>query len=163
MWASCRCGRSVPSLLIKVQRPATPQAWGGSSAFQTVLTGTVRIRGDELFISYELVDVQTNSVLPSGEPYRRKLKDLFAVQEELAHAIADRLRLQLSGESAELARRPTDNPEAYRLYILGRREAKNARRPACRRASTITTGDREGPQLRFGLLRDRRLLHPART
>ena len=102
-----------------------PAGVGKKLGVQTVLTGTVRIRGDELFISCELVDVQTNSVLPSGEPYRRKLKDLFAVQEELAHAIADQLRLQLSGEARrELAKRPTENREAYRLYILGRREAE---------------------------------------
>ena len=102
-----------------------PAGVGQKLGVQMVLTGTVRIRGDELFISCELVDVQTNSVLPSGEPYRRKLKDLFAVQEELAHAIADQLRLQLSGEARrELARRPTENRDAYRLYVLGRREAE---------------------------------------
>src|SRR5262249_36292634 len=84
--------------------------------------GTIRKRGDELFIACELVDVQTNTILPWGEPYRRKLKDLFAIQEELAHAIADRLRLQLSGEDRrELGKRPAGNRDAYRLYVLGRR------------------------------------------
>ena len=102
-----------------------PAGVGQKLGVQTVLTGMVRIRGDELFITCELVDVQTNSVLPSGEPYRRKLKDLFAVQEELARAIADQLQLQLSEKARrELAKRPTENPEAYRLYILGRREAE---------------------------------------
>ncbi len=102
-----------------------PAGVGRKLGVQTVLTGTIRKRGGELFISYNLVNVQTNSVLPSGEPYRRQLKDIFAVQEELARAIADQLRLQLSGEAwRELAKRPTENREAYRLYILGRREAE---------------------------------------
>jgi eukaryotic-like serine/threonine-protein kinase len=102
-----------------------PAGVGQKLGVQTVLTGTVRKRGDELFVSCELVDVRTNSVLPWGEPYRRKLKDLFAVQEELAHAIAYKLRLQLSGEARrELAKRPTENRDAYRLYVLGRREAE---------------------------------------
>jgi serine/threonine protein kinase/tetratricopeptide (TPR) repeat protein len=98
---------------------------GRKLGVQAVLTGTIRKRGDELFIACELVDVRTNTVRPSGEPYRRKLNDLFAIQEELAHAIADQLRLQLSGEDRqELGRRPTENRDAYRFYVLGRREAE---------------------------------------
>jgi tetratricopeptide (TPR) repeat protein len=95
-----------------------------------VLTGTIRKRGDELFIACELVDVRTNAVLPSGAPYRYKLGDMFLLQEELAHAIADRLRLRLSGEARrELGKPPTEDRDAYRLFVLGRREAEERTTP----------------------------------
>jgi serine/threonine-protein kinase len=113
------------ALPFKDEAAIDPAGLGRKLGVQAVLTGTVRKRGDELFIACELIDVQTNSVLPSGGPYRRKLKDLFAIQEELAYAIADQLRLQLSGEDRqELGKRPTDNLDAYRSYVLGRREAE---------------------------------------
>ncbi len=109
--------------LYKGEEAADPAGAGRKLGVEAVLTGTVRKRGNELFITCELVDVKTNTVLPWGEPYRRKIEDLFAIQEELAHAIADQLRLHLTGEDRrELAKRPTDDRGAYRLYVLGRRE-----------------------------------------
>ena len=55
-----------------------------------------------------------------GERYSRKLTDLQAVQEEIAHAISGKLRLQLTGaEEQQLAKRATVNPEAYQLYLNG--------------------------------------------
>jgi TolB-like protein/Tfp pilus assembly protein PilF len=109
---------------------ADPAGVGRKLGVQAVLTGTIRKRGDELFIACELVDVRTNAVLPSGEPYRHKLRDLFLLQEELAHAIADRLRLRLSGDARrELGKRPTENREAYRFFVLGRREAEERTTP----------------------------------
>ncbi len=89
---------------------------------RAVLTGTVQKRGDELFITVELIDVDNNRQL-WGERFRRKFADLFDVQEELAKEIAGKLHLRLTGEDAvRLAKRPTDNLEAFRLYTLGRVE-----------------------------------------
>jgi serine/threonine protein kinase/tetratricopeptide (TPR) repeat protein len=107
----------------KSEAAIDPISVGRKLGVQAVLTGTVRKRGDGLFITCELVDVQTDSVLPGLEPYQRKLEDLFKVQEELAQGIADQLRIQLSGEDRRLlASQPTGDREAYRLYVLGRRE-----------------------------------------
>jgi tetratricopeptide (TPR) repeat protein len=89
---------------------------------QAVLTGTIQKRGDALLISVELVDVRANKQI-WGERYQRAFVNLFAVQEEIAREMTDRMRIKLTGEETQrLARRPTQNLEAYRLYILGRVE-----------------------------------------
>jgi serine/threonine protein kinase/tetratricopeptide (TPR) repeat protein len=107
----------------KEEAAINPASVGRKLGVQAVLRGTVHKLGDELIISPELVDVQTNSVLPSGGPYRCKLKDVFSVLEDLAPAIAVQLQPHLSSEDQiELVKRPTENREAYRLYVLGRRE-----------------------------------------
>ncbi len=55
-----------------------------------------------------------------GEQYDRKLSDLLAVQTELARDISQQLRLKLSSEAQQrLAKRDTENPEAYELYLKG--------------------------------------------
>jgi len=85
-----------------------------------VLMGRVVARGDNLNISTELVDVRTNRQI-WGEQYSRKLADLASVQGEIAREISDKLRLRLSGEDVQrLARRQTQNSEAYQLYLQGR-------------------------------------------
>jgi tetratricopeptide (TPR) repeat protein len=101
---------------------------------RAVCTGTIQKRGDDLVISVELTDVQANTQL-WGEQFRRKFADLFAVQEELAKDIAAKLRLRLTGEDAKrLARRPTQNLEAFRLYTLGRVEWFKWDEPGIRRS-----------------------------
>jgi hypothetical protein len=66
------------------------------------------------------VDTRDNSYL-WGEQYNRRLADLLSPQEEIARQIAERLRLRLTGEEQKvLAKRPTENPEAYQLYLKGR-------------------------------------------
>jgi TolB-like protein len=94
----------------------------GHELKEAVLTGTIQKRGGELLISVELVDVRANKQI-WGERYQRAFVNLFAVQEEIAREMTDRMRLKLTGEETQrLARRPTQNLEAYRLYILGRVE-----------------------------------------
>ncbi|SPF56639.1 Serine/threonine protein kinase with TPR repeats [Candidatus Sulfopaludibacter sp. SbA4] len=96
------------------------RAVGRELGVRAVLQGRVTERGDNLFISAELVDVDDNSHL-WGEQYNRKLADALAVQNEIAAQISDKLRLKLSsGQKARLAKRQTENPEAYRLYLQGR-------------------------------------------
>ena len=86
---------------------------------RAVLTGRVMQRGDDLSVSVELVDASDNSHL-WGAQYNRKLADIFAVQEEIAKEISEKLRLRLSGEEQKLlTRRYTDNTEAYQLYLKG--------------------------------------------
>ena len=76
--------------------------------------------GDTLSIQVELVDTQDNTQL-WGEQYSRQPDEILALQEEIARAISEKLRLQLSGEEREqLAKRGTENPEAYQDYLQGR-------------------------------------------
>jgi tetratricopeptide (TPR) repeat protein len=87
---------------------------------RAVLTGRVVQRGDSLSIQTELVDVAQNSQL-WGERYNRKLADIGAIEEEIAREISDKIRLRLTGEQEKrLARRPTENAEAYQEYLKGR-------------------------------------------
>ncbi len=87
---------------------------------QAVLTGRVAQRGDGLLINVELINAQDNSQI-WGQSYNRKLADVFAVQEEIAREISEKLRLKLSGpERQQLAKRPTENLKAFQYYIQGR-------------------------------------------
>src|SRR6266536_5954308 len=91
---------------------------------QTLLTGRVRQRGDGLTIGLELINAQDNSQL-WGQQYNRKLADLFAVQEEIAKEVSQKLRLKLTGaEKEQLAKRPTENLKAFQYYMQGRAAAQ---------------------------------------
>src|SRR5207237_4690719 len=77
-------------------------------------------RGDNMVISAELLDVRDNKQL-WGEQYSKKVSDLLSVQRDIAKEITGNLRLTLSGEDqSRLAKRYTENPEAYQLYLRGR-------------------------------------------
>jgi eukaryotic-like serine/threonine-protein kinase len=85
-----------------------------------VLTGRVLQRGEILVIGTELVDVASGSQL-WGQQYRRKLADIFEIQDEIATEICEKLRLKLTGdEQSRLTRRYTEDAAAYRLYLKGR-------------------------------------------
>jgi len=87
---------------------------------QAVLTGRMTQRGDGLSISVELINAQDNSEI-WGQQYNRKLADVFAVQEEIAKEISEKLRLKLSGaERQQLTKRPTENIKAFQYYMQGR-------------------------------------------
>ena len=85
-----------------------------------VVTGRVYHRGDDLVVKTELVDLGDGSQL-WGERHARKIADVLAIEDEIAERISENLRLKLTGDDKEqLSRRPTDNQEAYRLYLRGR-------------------------------------------
>ena len=97
-----------------------PFVAGKELGVRAILMGRVMQRGDNLTISAELIDVRDNKQL-WGEHYSRKLTDILQVQEEIAKEITSKLRLRLTGEEQQLiARRYTDNTEAYDLYLKGR-------------------------------------------
>ncbi|MEK7832819.1 MAG: protein kinase, partial [Acidobacteriota bacterium] len=101
-------------------RKSDPQKTGEELAVHAVLTGRVIQLGDSLIVKTELIDVARASQL-WGEEYRRKLTDIFALQDEIAEEISQKLRLQLSGEDRQrLRKRYTDNTAAYHLYLKGR-------------------------------------------
>ena len=84
---------------------------------RTVLTGKMIQRGDRLVVQAELVDLANDAQLWGGH-FNRKLEDIFDVQEELARQISETLRLRLTLEDEKrLAKRPTQNSEAYQLLL----------------------------------------------
>jgi len=86
----------------------------------TVLEGSLRKSGARLRISARLLEAENGYNLWS-EHYDRELRDVFAVQEEIAGAIVEQLRLKLGLKGGKLPiRPPKPNPEAYNLYLKGR-------------------------------------------
>jgi len=85
----------------------------------SVLEGSVRKAGNRLRITAQLIDVDDGYHLWS-EKYDRDLEDIFAIQDEIALAIVEKLKLKLlEGEKTALLKRPTDDAEAYTLYLKG--------------------------------------------
>ena len=86
----------------------------------TVLEGSVRRAGDRVRITAQLSEVANGYQLWS-ERYDRELKDIFDVQDEIAKAIVERLRVTLAGDKGDrLVAQVTMNVEAYHLYLRGR-------------------------------------------
>src|SRR5213078_264055 len=86
----------------------------------TVLEGSVRKAGAQLRITAQLVNVGDGYHLWS-ERFDREPEDVFAIQEEIARTIAERLQVSLAGsDQMTLVRPHTENLEAYQLYLKGR-------------------------------------------
>lgn len=94
------------------------RAIGDTLGVGAVLEGSVRRDGDRLRISAQLIDAATGYHIWSDE-YDRELKDVFAVQQEIAVAIAGALQLRLAGGSMAQSARPQPDLEAYDLYLRG--------------------------------------------
>jgi len=87
---------------------------------QAVLNGRVMQRGNQLTLSLELVNPDTENVIWS-EQYNRNQTDLVNLQSEIARDVSSKLRSKLSGaDQQKLAKTYTTDPEAYRLYLQGR-------------------------------------------
>jgi serine/threonine protein kinase/Tfp pilus assembly protein PilF len=94
-----------------------PLKAGQELGVRSVVSGRMTQRGEDLMVSVELVDVDREARLWGGR-YNRKMTDLIALQEELTTEIAEKLRLQLTGdEKKKLRKRPTQSNEAYRLVL----------------------------------------------
>jgi adenylate cyclase len=86
---------------------------------ETLLEGSIRKDGNKLRITAQLIKVADGSHIWS-ERYDREMKDLFAIQDEISLAVADNLKFKLLGETqAMIAKRRSENPEAYILYLKG--------------------------------------------
>jgi TolB-like protein/DNA-binding winged helix-turn-helix (wHTH) protein/Tfp pilus assembly protein PilF len=97
-----------------------PQEVGQGLGVRAVLVGRVLQQRDSLIVRTELVDVANGWQL-WGEQYNRKLADILGLQEDIAREISEKLRIKLTGEEKKrLAKRYTDDSEAYRLYLKGR-------------------------------------------
>ena len=86
---------------------------------RTVLEGSVRRSGNLLRITAQLVNTEDGYHLWSHR-YDREMKDMFAIQEEIANCIAQTLQVTLDSEQQPLVRAGTENLEAFKFYLQGR-------------------------------------------
>jgi TolB-like protein len=85
----------------------------------TVLEGSVQKSGDEVRITAQLIDTRSGYHLWS-EKYDRKLTSIFAVEDEISKAIADKLQVQLAGGNGQaLVAQKTVDPRAHDFYLRG--------------------------------------------
>jgi eukaryotic-like serine/threonine-protein kinase len=100
-------------------KTVNPKKIGQELKVGAVVTGRVLQQGDTLIVRADLIKVEDGTQL-WGEQFNRKLSDVFSIQDEIANTIADKLRLQLTGEETKrLVKHYTEDPEAYQLYLKG--------------------------------------------
>ncbi|HYS96284.1 MAG TPA: hypothetical protein VEL08_07135, partial [Chthoniobacterales bacterium] len=88
----------------------------------TVLEGSVRKAGDKLRVTAQLINVSDGYHIWS-KVYDGDVKDILNFQSNVAEQVVQALQVKLGGdETRALAKKPTENPEAHRLYLLGRYE-----------------------------------------
>jgi serine/threonine protein kinase/Flp pilus assembly protein TadD len=101
-------------------KPATAQQVSQQLGAAYVLEGSIRRAGNRVRITAQLVEASTRHSV-WAERYDRQLEDVFAIQEEIARSIAQALRITLTPqEEKTIARKPTENPQAYDFYLRGR-------------------------------------------
>lgn len=117
----------LPNLNVKARssvfrykgKETSPQTIGKDLNVQAILNGRIAQHGDQLTLTLELVDAQTENVIWSDQ-YNRKQTDLVSLQSEIARDVSTKLRSKLSGlEEQKVAKTYTANPEAYQLYLKG--------------------------------------------
>src|SRR5882762_5279824 len=118
----------LPNLNVKARssvfrykgKETNPQTIGKELNVQAILNGRVSQRGDQLTLSLELIDAQTDKVVWSQQ-YNRRQTDLVTLQSEIARDLSSRLKSKLSGaDLARVEKNYTANPEAYQLYLKGK-------------------------------------------
>jgi len=117
-----------PTVLAYRDRPVTPQQVGRELNTAYVLGGSLRRAGNRLRINAQLMDARTDFPLWS-ERYDREMQDVFEVQDEIARKIAEALRITLSPQEQEaIAVKPTENMQAYDLYLRGKSHLRRVTR-----------------------------------
>jgi serine/threonine protein kinase/Tfp pilus assembly protein PilF len=105
-------------------KPMTAPQVGQQLNAAYVLEGSIRRAGNRLRITAQLVEIRTRHSV-WAERYDRELQDVFAIQDEIARSIAQALRVTLSPqEEKTIARKPTENLQAYDYYLRGRSYAR---------------------------------------
>jgi serine/threonine protein kinase/Flp pilus assembly protein TadD len=101
-------------------KPVTALQVGQQLGAAYVLEGSIRRAGNRVRITAQLVEASTRHSV-WAERFDRQLEDVFAIQEEIARSIAQALRITLTPqEEKTIARKPTENPQAYDFYLRGR-------------------------------------------
>jgi TolB-like protein/Tfp pilus assembly protein PilF len=109
-------------------KPVTAGQVGKELGASYVLSGSLRRAGTRLRINAQLVDAATDFPLWS-ERYDREMKDVFEVQDEIAQKIAAALRITLSPQEQQaLSAKPTEDLQAYDMYLRGRNYARRVGR-----------------------------------
>jgi TolB-like protein/Tfp pilus assembly protein PilF len=86
----------------------------------TVIEGSVRKAANKVRITVQMIDATTEGHL-WAQNYDRQMDDIFTIQSEIAEKVADALKVKLiESTKHRLERRPTENTEAYMLYLKGR-------------------------------------------
>jgi len=120
-------------------RPEDVRMIGRKLDVDTVLEGSVRKADSQLRITAQLISTADGYHLWS-KSYDRDLKDVFAIQDEIAHSIVQSLEVELSDtEKRLLTRVPTRNVEAYDFYIRGRQFFYQAKRKSIEYALDMFT------------------------
>jgi TolB-like protein len=113
-----------------------------------VVEGTVRRDGGRVRITIRLVDARTDKALWS-ESYDRDLTDTFAIQSEIAQAVAAKLSARLSSEEKKrIEAKPTNSLEAYDLYLRANELLRNTRAPSTEFRSRQLCGSSDGVRCR---------------
>ena len=100
--------------------PANLREIASQLGVANVVEGSVQKSQDQVRVNVQLINAATDAHL-WADTYDRKLTDIFTVESEIAKTIADTLQAKLTGsEERAIAARPTENPEAYQLYLQGR-------------------------------------------
>jgi adenylate cyclase len=117
----------IPNLKVAARRSAFQfkgsdldlQKIGQTLGVAHILEGSLQKAGNQVRINVQLVDVN-NGLQAWSEKYDRKLDNVFAVEDEIAKAIATKLRVQLTGGAGQpLVASSTNNPQAHELYLRG--------------------------------------------
>jgi TolB-like protein len=103
------------------QQQSDPLAIARKLGARTVLIGRIWQRSNKLRLHVDLLDAANGDEI-WGDQYDRSLAELFAVQDDIAREVSQKLRLKLTGEDeSRLAKRYTENLQAYQLYVRARR------------------------------------------
>ncbi len=113
-------------------RKEEPRTIGEKLGVSTLLDGTVRKQGERVRIVAELVNAADGIQLWT-RTFDRELKDIFAVQQEIARAVAESLRVTLLGSEEKSTQMATNSVEAHNAYLQGhfysvRRNAEDYRK-----------------------------------
>lgn len=118
----------LPNLNVKARssvfrykgKEVDPKTIAAELSVQAILNGRVAQRGDQLTLTLELVDAQTENVIWSQQ-YNRKQTDLVSLQSDIARDVSNKLKSKLSGvDGQHVVRNGTAITEAYQLYLKGR-------------------------------------------
>jgi len=118
----------VPNLRVKARssvfrykgREIDPKQVASELNVQAILTGRLVQRGEQLTLSVELIDGQTENTI-WGNKYERRSLDLVSLQSEVARDLSNKLKAKLSGSDiAKIEKNYTVDPEAYQLYLKGK-------------------------------------------
>src|SRR4249919_1446268 len=98
-------------------RPTNLREIGKALGVSNILEGSVRRSGNRVRVNVQLIDANTDEHVWAND-YDRDVTDVFAIQSDLAHEIANALEATLSpAEKSQMTRKPTENGEAYLAFV----------------------------------------------